>query len=48
MRFNSAFKGLNAPDDERKYLSDHVEQPRNNELSYTVTSCWSFSYIILH
>jgi hypothetical protein len=23
-----------------------VEQPRNNKLSYTVTSCWSFSYII--
>jgi len=27
--------------------SKHVEQPRNNKLSYTVGSCWSFSYIIL-
>jgi hypothetical protein len=30
---------LNAPDDERKYRSKHVEQPRNNKLSYTVASC---------
>jgi len=37
---------LDAPDDERKYRSKHVEQPRNNKLSYTVASCWSFSYII--
>jgi len=36
-----------APDDEQKYRSKHVEQPRNNKLSYTVASCWSFSYIIL-
>jgi len=27
---------LDAPDDERKYRSKHVEQPRNNKLSYTV------------
>jgi hypothetical protein len=33
-------------DDERKYLSKHVEQPRNNKSSYTAASCWSFSYII--
>ena len=33
---------LDAPDDERKYPSKHVEQPRNNKLSYTVASCWSF------
>ena len=33
-------------DDERKYRSKHVEQPRNNKLSYTVASCWSFSYIV--
>jgi hypothetical protein len=32
-----------APDDERKYRSKHVEQSRNNKLSYTVASCWSFS-----
>jgi hypothetical protein len=38
---------LDAPDDERKYSSKYVEQPRNNKLSYTVASCWSFSYIIL-
>jgi len=31
-----------APDDERKYSSKHVEQSRNNKLSYTVASCWSF------
>jgi hypothetical protein len=37
---------LDAPDDERKYRSKHVEQPRNNNLSYTVASCRSFSYII--
>ena len=24
----------------------HVGQPGNNKLSYTVASCWSFSYII--
>ena len=37
---------LDAPDDERKYHWKHVEQPRNNKLSYTVAYCWSFSYII--
>jgi hypothetical protein len=37
---------LDAPDDERKYRSKHVEQPKNNKLSYSVASCWSFSYII--
>ena len=37
---------LDAPDDERKYRSKHVEQPRNNKLSNTVASYWSFSYII--
>jgi len=37
---------LDAPDDEQKYHSKHVEQPRNNKLSYTVVSCWSFLYII--
>jgi hypothetical protein len=35
---------LDASDDERKYRSKHVEQPRNNKLSYTVASFWSFSY----
>jgi len=30
----------------QKYRSKHVEQPRNNKLSYTVESCWPFSYII--
>jgi len=39
---------LDAPDDERKYHSKHVQQPRNNKLSYTVASCWSFSCIILY
>jgi len=34
---------LDAPDDERKCRSKHVEQPRNKQLSYTVASCWSFS-----
>jgi len=34
-----------APDDERKYRLKHVEQPRNNKLSYVVAACWSFSYI---
>jgi len=34
-----------APDDERKYRSKHVELSRNNKLSYTVASCWSFSYV---
>jgi len=29
---------LDAPDDERKYRSKPVEQPRNNKLSYTVAS----------
>jgi len=38
-------KSLDAPDDERKYRSKHVEQPRNNKLSHTVATCWSFSYI---
>jgi hypothetical protein len=33
---------LDAPDDERKYRSKHVEQPRNNKLPYTTASCWSF------
>jgi hypothetical protein len=37
---------LDAPDDERKYRWKHVEQPKNNKLSYRVTSCWSFSYIV--
>jgi hypothetical protein len=37
---------LDAPDDERKYRSKHVEQSRNTKLSYTVASCWSFSYIV--
>jgi len=37
---------LDATDNERKYRSKHVEQPRNNKLSYTVASCLSFSYII--
>jgi len=37
---------LDVPDDERKYRSKHVEHSRNNKLSYTVASCWSFSYII--
>ena len=37
---------LYAPDDERRYCSKHVEQPRNNKLSYTVASFWSFSYIM--
>jgi hypothetical protein len=27
---------LGAPNDERKYRSKHVEQARNNKLSYTV------------
>jgi len=27
------------------YRSKPAEQPRNNKLSYTVASCWSFSYI---
>jgi len=27
-------------DDERKYRSKHVEQPRNNKLFYTVAFCW--------
>jgi len=34
---------LDVPDDERIYRSKHVEQSRNNKLSYTVASCWSFS-----
>ena len=38
--------GLDVPDNERKYCSKHVEQPRNNKLSYATASCWSFSYII--
>jgi hypothetical protein len=37
---------LDAADDERKYSSKHVEQPRNNKLSYTVAPSWSFSYIM--
>jgi hypothetical protein len=37
---------LDAPDDELKYSSKHVQQPRNYKLSYTVASCWSFSSII--
>ena len=31
-----------APHDVRKYRSKHVEQSRNNKLSYTFASCWSF------
>jgi len=27
--------GLDAPDDKQKYRSKHVEQSRNNKLSYT-------------
>jgi hypothetical protein len=34
---------VDAPDDERKHRSKHVEQPRNNKLSYTVASSWSSS-----
>jgi len=34
---------LDASDDDWKYSSKHVEQPRNNKLSYTIASCWSFS-----
>jgi hypothetical protein len=34
---------LDASDDERKYRSKHIQQPRNNKLSHTVVSCWSFS-----
>ena len=30
-------------DDERKYRSKHIEQPKDNKLSYTAVSCWSFS-----
>jgi hypothetical protein len=36
---------LDTLDDERNYRSKHVEQSRNNKLSYAVASCWSFSYI---
>jgi hypothetical protein len=32
-----------APDNEPKYRSKHVELSRNNKLSYTVASCWTFS-----
>ena len=32
-----------APDDERKYRSKHVELSMNNKLSYAVAPCWSFS-----
>jgi len=35
-----------SPDDDRKYRPKHVEQPKNNKLSYTVASFWSFSYIV--
>ena len=40
---------LDTPDDERKYRSKHVEQPRNNKLSYTAASCWTLSlnYIMM-
>ena len=34
---------LDAPDDERIYRSKHVEQSRNNKLSYTFASFWPFS-----
>ena len=34
-------------DDERKYRSKHVAQPRNNKLSYTVASCWSPNTLML-
>jgi hypothetical protein len=37
---------LDASDDEKKYRSKHVQQSKNNKLSYTVASCWSFSYIL--
>jgi len=30
-----------------KTRSKHVQQPRNNKLSYTFASRWSFSYIIV-
>jgi hypothetical protein len=43
--FQRSHDTRDAPDDERKYRSKHVEQPRNNKLSYTVASCWSFSCI---
>jgi len=38
---------LDAADDERKYRSKRVEQPRNNKLSYTVATCWSFCILPL-
>jgi hypothetical protein len=38
---------LDAPDDERKYRSKHVQQPKNNKFSYTVASCWSFRILYL-
>jgi hypothetical protein len=38
----SCIYSLDAPDDERKYRSKHVERSRNNKLLYTVASCWSF------
>jgi hypothetical protein len=38
---------LDAPDYERKYRLKFGQQPRNNKLSYTVKSFWSFSYINL-
>jgi len=34
---------LDAPDDEQKYRSKHVEQPRNKKLSYTVASFFIIS-----
>ena len=37
-----------ASDYERNYRSKHEEQPRNNKLSYTVASCWSFFVKIIN
>jgi len=33
---------LEAPDDEQKYRSKHVEQSRDNKLYHTDAPCWSF------
>jgi hypothetical protein len=40
---SDAVNSLDSPDEERKYLSKHVQQLRNNKLSYTVAYCWSSS-----
>jgi hypothetical protein len=37
---------LDASDYERIYRSKYVEQSRNNQLSYTVASCWLFSQTV--